>query len=174
MQTGPWCLRKPPSLIVDNLCKSKQAEISFTSVKICQLFKSFKSSWGKARCFLKWLPESDRGTVSCDWCSHPLEVNWVVFLLFSFNEDVLLDRCDLENETMSRSSSWLPVTLQDKFTLYTHSGFHPRLTRVEILFWCFTQTVWFIYSWITVWMLKWTIKIPHFNTLVASFPFSLP
>lgn len=31
------------------------------------------------------------------------------------------------------------LTLWDKFTLCTHSSFHPRLTRVEILFWCFPQ-----------------------------------
>lgn len=129
-----------------------------------------------------------RGTISCNRCFHLLEVNCLsgvpAFLFQCRCSDVLLWPWEWQN------SKIFQLTPCYKFTLHTHSGFHPRWTHIEILFWYFTQTffVWWViwgfvtvdfggfYSWIIVWMLIQTIHVfqCYFNTLVTSFPFSLP
>lgn len=75
VQTGWWFLTKPPPVITENLCKPKQAGMSFTSVKTCELFRSYRSSWGKPGCFLNGSLSLKGRHHLFDRCSHPVAIN---------------------------------------------------------------------------------------------------
>lgn len=153
VQTGPWSLTKPP--ITDDLCKPKQAGMSFTLSE---------NLWAVQVPGEQLMRKSWTFSAMSSWIWKEIKLlSTVPAFLFHWRF------CWIAVSLRRRQFWCLPVdSLWFKCILFTCPGSHLRLTHVVILNQPKQVWVLFFVSFLFLWMLIWKKNTSQYNTLRTS------